>query len=77
MFVRDKNPLVVPVHTRLGSLVGSWLWPHHMCNADVDWLVGGHGHLVGKEWLRVCNHGAIMVAMGTHFPAIRQQNIAK
>lgn len=37
----------VPIHARLGSLIGSWLWPHHVCNAYIDGLVGGHGHLVG------------------------------
>lgn len=47
LYLQEANPDAIPVHTRLGSLVGSRLWPHHMCNAYVDRLVGGHGHLVG------------------------------
>ena len=68
-----KNLWTIPVDTGLVSLVGSGLWPHHMGNAYADWLLGRQGHLVGQEGLRVGNHGAVMVAMGTHFPAMRRR----
>lgn len=35
-----------PVLARVTPFVGGWLWPHHMCNANVYWLVSRNCHLV-------------------------------
>ena len=64
-----EETFTIPVDTGLVPLVGSRLWPYYMGNADADWLLGRQGHLVGQEGLRVGNHGAVVVAVGTHFPA--------
>ena len=65
----------IPVDTGLVPLVGSRLWPYYVGNAYADWLLGRQGHLVGQEGLRVGNHGAVMVAVGTHFPATGRDGV--
>lgn len=63
-----RAPFRSPVLAGLAPLAGGGggVWPHHMCDAYADWLVGRHAHLVGQK--RLGHHGAVMAAMGPHFP---------